>query len=57
MIWNPIRHLAYALSVLRERRARRARHARRGLSGETVSGICLGLEVTLPLWLILLGVI
>ena len=54
MIWNPFRHLAYALSVLSERRTR---HARRGLSGETVSGICLGLVVTMPLWMILLGVI
>lgn len=54
MVLNPFRHLAYALSVLGEHRTR---HARRGLSGETVSGICLGLVVTMPLWLIMLGVI
>jgi len=55
MIWNPFRHLAYALSLLGERRCHH--HARRGPSGETVSGICLGLVVTMPLWMILLGVI
>lgn len=52
---NALRFIRYSLLVLLERRG--GRHARRCLSETAKSALALAGFVTMPLWLILAGVI